>query len=169
MIMRALANISVLSAVIAVLSGCAGSDARYPSLALRPFETGALPVTSAPATPAPIRPVTSPATLSALRDKAAASHAAFLQREADIDRIARAAAGQSVESNARSNALVAMADLTSQRGTTSAVLADLDLLAAEAATTLSPDPALVAAQAEIAALVAREDAAIAQLWETMGQ
>ncbi len=169
MIMRALANISVLFAVIAVVSGCAGSDARYPSLALRPFETGALPVTVAPATPAPIRPMTSPAALSALRDKVAASHAAFLQREADIARIARAAAGQSVESNARSNALVAMADLTSQRGTTSAVLADLDLLAAEAATTLSPDPALVAAQAEIAALVAREDAAIAQLWETMGQ
>ena len=166
--MRALANISMLFGLIAVLSGCAADKTRYPSLALRPFETGALPVTPAPEALPAIRPATSPAALAALRDKAATAHAGFLQREADITRIARSAAGQSVESNARATALVAMADLTSQRGATSAVLADLDLLAAEGATTLNPDPALVAIQTEVAALIARQDAGIAQLWDIIG-
>lgn len=170
--MRALVNISMLFGLIAVLSGCAADKTRYPSLALRPFETGALPVTAAPDAPTPIRPATSAATLAALRAKAAAAHAGFLQREANIAKIAPAAAGQaagqSVESNARAAALVAMADLTSQRGATSAVLAELDLLAADAATALSPDPALVATQTDVAALIARQDAGIAQLWEIIG-
>jgi hypothetical protein len=166
--MRALVNISMLFGLIAVLSGCAADKTRYPSLALRPFETGALPVMAAPDAPTPIRPATSPATLAALRDRAATAHAGFLQREANIAKIAPAAAGQSVESNARAAALVAMADLTSQRGATSAVLAELDLLAADAATSLSPDPALVATQTDVAALIARQDAGIAQLWDIIG-
>jgi len=157
-------------------SACAGSDQRYPSLALRPFETSPATVVSAPQPapqpvppPAPIRPVIAPAALAVLQDKAAAAHAAFLAQEPAAARIARAAAGQSVETNARAAALVAMADLSSRRGATSAVLADLDLLAVAASTALTPDPALTAAQAEVAALVAREDAGIARIWEALDQ
>jgi len=64
--------------------------------------------------------------------------------------------------------MVAMADLDSKRAATAGTLATLDGLAAEAAGALSPDPAVVAAQSDVAALLAREDAVIARLWETMG-
>jgi hypothetical protein len=39
---------------------------------------------------------------------------------------------------------------------------------ADAAAALSPDPALAAAQSEAAAMLMREDAAIARLWELAG-
>lgn len=151
------------------LSACASSDARYPSLALRPFETGAAQTATAPEITASIRPATSPAALSALREAASGAHAAFVERESATQRLARAAAGRSVETNARAAALVAMADLSAKRGATASVLADLDLLAVNAASALAADPALVALQTEVAAMVAREDAGIAQLWAVMGQ
>lgn len=162
-----LKNIGILG-LVAALSACASTEGRYPSLALRPFETGAVPVSPAPDVTAPIRPAISPAALAALRDRALSAHAAFEAQEGTAASLARAASGQSVETNARGAALVALADLSSKRGATSAVLADLDLLHAEAATALAPAPALAAVQTEIAALLAREDAAIARLWETMG-
>jgi hypothetical protein len=109
-----------------------------------------------------------PAMLAALRDNAMSEHAAFLAKEQAVGPIARAAAGQSIESTARARALVAMADLRSQRSATSAALAEIDLLVAEADSVLAPDPALVAVQAEITVLLARQDAAIAQLWDAMG-
>ena len=156
--------------LIAALPACAAGDDRYPSLAMRPFETGvATPSPAPPPAPSvPIRPVADPAMIAALRDRANAAHAAFLASESTAQRLAGSAAGLPVENNTRAAALVAMGDLSSRRGVTSAVLADLDLLAADAATMLNPDPALTAAQAEVAALVAREDAGMARLWEMMG-
>lgn len=166
--MRAtLKNLAVLG-LIAALSACAANEGRYPSLALRPFETGSAVVGPAPESTGPIRPATSPAALAALRSTAMRAHAAFLTQETATAPLARAAAGQSIDTNARAAALVAMAELTSQRSATAAVLADLDLLVAEAATALFPDPALMATQAEVAALLAREDAGIARLWDAMG-
>lgn len=165
----ALKNLGVIGLFLA-LPACAGGNDRYPSLALRSFETEAGRAAAAPqpTAPAAIRPVISPAALAALRDKALGAHAAFLSQEPTTERLARAAAGQSIETDARAAALVAMADLSAKRGATSAVLADLDLLAVDAAAGLAPDAALYAAQTEVAALLAREDAAIARLWEAMG-
>lgn len=156
--------------LIAVLSACAAGNDHYPSLAMRPYETGITTATAIPppAPTLPIRAAADPAMITALRDRADAAHAAYLTSESAAQRLARSAAGLSVETNARAAALVAMADLSSRRGVTSAVLADLDLLAADAATMLNSDPALNAAQAEVAALVEREDAGITRLWETMG-
>ncbi len=162
-----LKNLAVLG-LIAALPACAADNGRYPSLALRPFETGAAPVSPAPDNPSPIRPAISPEALAALRSKAQSAHAAFLTQESAAAPLARAAAGQSIETNARAAALTALAELTSRRGATSAVLADLDLLSVEAATALAADPALSATQTEVAALLAREDAGIARLWEAMG-
>ena len=51
---------------------------------------------------------------------------------------------------------------------TASTLATIDVLAAEAANALAAEPALGEAQAEIAALLAREDEAIARLWGVMG-
>ncbi len=155
-----------LSLLAALLSGCAAGSGTYPSLAMRPFETG---VVSAPEPQAaPIRPATPAARIAELRGAATSSDSAFSARESDAARLALSAAGQSFESNARAAAMVALADLDSKRAATAGTLATLDGLAVEASTALSPDPAVVAAQADVAALLARQDASIARLWEIMG-
>lgn len=164
---RALLGKLGLAGLLAALSACSSADGRYPSLALRSFET-ATPTTTAPVADEPIRPLTSDAAIAALVTRARAAHGAFTGQQSEAERRARAAAGQSIESNARAAALVAMADLSSQRGATSAVLADLDLLMVEASIALAPDPALASARAEVAALLDGEDAVIAQLWAVMG-
>jgi hypothetical protein len=155
-----------VASLLAGLAACAGGSDSYPSLAVRPFESG--PVPAAPVPPAPIRPATPTARLAELRAAATAAHATFLAREDGAARLARAAAGKPFESNARAAALVALAELDAQRGRTAGTLAALDALVAEAAAALSPDPALAALQSEVAASLAREDAGIARLWETMG-
>ena len=156
-----------LTGLLAGLCACSGADGRYPSLAMRPFETAA-PIAPAPTPDEPIRPVATAAEIAAMVQRAKAAHGAFTAQQGEAERRARAAAGQAIESNARAAALVAMADLSSQRGATSAVLADLDLLAVEASSTFASDPALDSARAEVAALLAGEDATIAKLWEVMG-
>lgn len=157
-----------LALVVSAATGCAGDSGRYPSLALRPFETGAVPI--APSAPAPevIRPVITPSQLAELTASAATSHGEFVARANAAERLAQAARGQSFETNASAAALVALADLDTRRAATAGVLARLDALAAEAATTLAADPALTAAQTDVAALVAREDASLSRLWEMLG-
>lgn len=152
----------------ALLSACVAGQDTYPSLAMRPFESGAAPITAAEPPVVPIRPATTAARLAELRGAADSSSSAFSAREADAARLARAAAGQPFESDARAAAFVALADLDSKRAATAGTLATLDALAAEAAGALSPDPAVVAAQGDVAALLARQDAAIARIWGAMG-
>lgn len=164
--MRAeLTKTAVLAVCLAGLAACAGNRDAYPSLALRPFESA--PPAEAEASAAPNRTAVSPARLAELRGAAAAAHSAFLAREDEAARLARAAAGQPFESSARSAAMIALADLDAQRGKTAGALAALDELAAAAAGALSPDPALVAAQGEVAATLASEDRTIAQLWNVL--
>ena len=160
---------ATLAVLLAGLAACAGGNGAYPSLAMRPFESGTLPETAAPAPATPIRPVTAPARLADLRGAAAAAHRAFLALEDEAAPLVRAAAGQPFESNARAAAMVALADLDAQRGKTATTLAAIDALAADAAGALSPDPALSALQGEVAATLARQDRSIAQLWDVMGR
>lgn len=159
-------NLALLP-LIAALSACAGSDNRYPSLAVRPFETAAPPAAEQPA-PAPIRPLADPAQLAALMERAVAADTAFTGQQPAAAVLARAASGQPVESNARARALVAMADLASKRGATSAVLADLDQLVANSATSFAPAQDIEVARNKVAALVASQDAAMTRLWEVIG-
>lgn len=149
------------------LAACAGSADRYPSLALSQFETAATMPQSAPPPP-PIRSDTDQAAIAALGVRADSAHAAFESQHKITEPLARTARGLSADDNRRGRALVAMADLSSRRSATAAVLADLDALAAEADVALVPDAGLAAAQARIAALLANEDAALARLWEVMG-
>lgn len=164
--MRAYLKNLVVLPLLAGLSACAGGTVRYPSLALRSFETTTAPTPAQPAEP--IRAIASSAAITALRDTGQRAHESFIRQQSTTEPLARAAAGQSVESNARAAALVAMAGLASARGQTAGVLANLDLLAVEAATTFAPLAEIEAARADVAALVAIEDAAMAHLWETMG-
>ena len=157
---------AICALLAAVATGCAGDSGDYPSLAMRPFESGV--VAEAPAPPPPIRPAIPAARIAELRAAGAASHAAFLAQESVAARLARAAAGQPFESRARATALVAMADLDAKRSATAGTLATIDVMAAEAASALAADPVLGAAQTEIAALLAQEDESIARLWGVMG-
>jgi hypothetical protein len=129
-------NLALLP-LIAMLPACAGSDSRYPSLAMRPFETAPSPVVAEPA-PAANRPLADSAQLSALLDRALAADREFTGQQTAATALARDAAGQPVESNSRARALVAMADLAAKRGVTSAVLADLDALVVGSATSFAP-------------------------------
>ncbi len=162
-----LTKTAILATLFVSASACAGGSDAYPSLAMRPFENGTAAQAPAPA-PLPIRPATPPARIAELRAAAAAADSAFTARSDEAARLARAAAGQPFESNARAAAIIALAELDTQRGKTAGALAALDSLAAEAAGALSPDPALAQAQGDIAATLARQDASIARLWGTMG-
>ena len=160
----------VFAALPALLGGCARGEDDYPSLALRPFERGeVLPAPLPTPAPAPIRPITEAASLADLMATIAAADAAFRRREPEAGRLVRAAAGRSWESGARSAAVVALADLDAERAKTATALAAIDAQVALAAIALTPaEPALIAAQAEAAALLARQDAEIARLWQAMG-
>lgn len=160
-------KISALLPLIAVLSACAAGDARYPSLAMRPFET-APPAPESEAPAEPTRPLADSAQVAALVSRAMSANDEFTRQQAATVPLARAATGQSVESNARARALVAMADLAAKRGATSAALADLDALAANSATTFAPAREIEAARAQVLALVEGQNAAMARLWEVMG-
>jgi hypothetical protein len=158
----------VLLPLIAGLGACASSDARYPSLAMRPFETA--PPPAEPEPPAePTRPLAGPAALAELAARAVAANEAFTSQQPAASRFARAAFGQPVESNARAAALVAMADLAAKRGATTAVLAELDRLAADSAITFAPAQEIEATRSRVLTLVQGQDAAMARLWEEMGQ
>lgn len=162
-------KISCLLPLMAGLSACAASDARYPSLAMRPFETAPVQPADPPPAPEPTRPAADPQVLAQLVARAEGAQGQFARIEPDAARLARAATGQGVESNTRAAALVAMADLAAQRGATSAVLAELELLEADSAATFAPTNEIVSAQTRVAGLVAGQDAAMARLWEVLGR
>ncbi len=161
-------KICLLLPLVAALCACAGADGRYPSLAMRPFET-APPTATAPPPAEPTRPLADAPQLAALSARAAKANDDFTRQQPLATQLARAAAGQSVESNARARALVAMADLAASRGATSAVLAELDRLAADSAVSFAPAGDIEAARARVLAFVEGQDAAMARLWEVMGQ
>jgi hypothetical protein len=159
---------SLLLPLIAGLCACAGADGRYPSLAMRPFET-APPTAPAPPPAEPTRPLADARQLAGLAARANKANDDFTRQQPLAAQLARAAAGQSVESTARARALVAMADLAASRGTTSAVLAELDRLVADSAAGFAPAGEIEAARARVLVIVEGQDAEMARLWEVMGQ
>jgi hypothetical protein len=161
-------DILLLLPLTAALCACAGGDGRYPSLAMRPFET-APPLAPPPPPAPPTRPLADRAALGELVGRAVSADDAFARQQPAAAALARTAAGQSVESDARARALVAMADLAARRGATAAVLADLDRLVADSAVIFAPTEEVEAARTRVLALVEGQDAAMARLWETMGQ
>jgi len=164
--MNARLKLLVIACLMPSLAACAGGEGRYPSLALRPFETAPpAPPTAVPAEP--IRPLVDEAALSALLARATSAHAAFTGKQAEAQQLARAAAGQSIESNTRAAALVTMADLAAQRGATSAVLAELDLLAVQSAASFAPTQDIDDARAKVLGLIEGQDIAMARLWAVL--
>ncbi len=105
----------LLGALLA-LSGCA--DGKYPSLAQRPVErSSAKPVTGPSPSPTTAEPA-SPALLAklnALLGSAREAHAAFLARRGEAERLATAAQGAPVPSDAWAAANETVAELDTNR------------------------------------------------------
>ncbi len=151
--------------LIASLAACSASEGAYPSLARRPAEStfSAIPaVAPAPAATAAPDP-TLPARLAALRRQADDSHARFMARRPQTAARVSAAAGAAPGSEAWSLATVALAALESARSDTMIALADVDSLDAEMRVALNYNAQVAALRQDISALVAQEDAVLAQL------
>lgn len=155
------------------LSACASDTTRYPSLAVRDAERmhGSVPAPDAPP-PAPVPtqpPADLPGRLAAISQSADAAHALFQQREAAARSRATAAARAEPGTLAWSDAEVALSSLESARSDTMFALADLDAMLAvgtvdEAESGVPAGlPLIEAARERVEALVAAEDAVLAEL------
>ena len=147
-----------------LLAGCAGSGDKYPSLAIRDVERAGY-FDAGPATPPEPRQPPSGAVLeqvAQLRTEAAAAHWRFLAAVPGARRLANAA-GRAVESDSWAAAQVALADLESKRSQAAVPLGDLDLLFVDATLANVERTAIAAAREEVVALVAEEDAVLADL------
>ncbi|MDJ0643982.1 MAG: hypothetical protein QNJ15_14305, partial [Erythrobacter sp.] len=133
----------------ALVGGCAGSSDQYPSLAIRDAErvSGQFsPTRSAEAPASPTRQPRANGDIARLVEQAEDSHRAFVAAQSSTSRLVSGARGSGSESEARAQALVALADLSSKRSDTAIALADLDMMAAETAIDLFSSAALDEAQ-----------------------
>jgi len=155
-----------------LLTACAGSGDKYPSLAVRDAERAVgqfTPTRTVASSETPARAPASAEDLAKLVTEATESHRAFIVARPNASGLVDGARGTATESDARARALIALADLTSKRSDTAIPLGDLDLLAAEARTTLAPYSEIVAARALVAGLVDQQDRTLAELWAKMQQ
>ena len=151
-----------------VIAGCAGSHAEYPSLSIRDVErTGSFevpaPVPTPTASVSQPMPAETSARLARLVAEGRAAHARFQSAVPSAERAMRAGGRAAITSEAKANALVALADLDSRRSATAVPLGDLDQIYASAATGQVDSAAAQAARDTVAALVANEDATLARL------
>ena len=148
----------------ATLSGC-GSNAGYPSLARRPAEriTGSAAVV-APA-PVPEAPVdlAAQSKLARLREMASTAHARFNSAVPGATRLVSEAQGAAVASESWSVASIALATLESRRSDAMIALSELDSLYARERVDGGDGFTIAAVRDQVAAWVADEDAALAQL------
>lgn len=157
-----------------VLTGCAGSGDRYPSLAQRDTErvSGTIGVAAAsqtsPTAPAPIAPDADVTTrLAGLVERAQTAHSQFLAGIGPAERQLAAANGKTDDDNAWAEAQVAMADLDSLRSLTALALGDLDLMFADASTAFDRRDEIGAAQSQVALFIDQEDRELARLRQLM--
>ena len=156
-------------ALLILLAGCAAAKDQYPSLQICDVERAQGQFTPSPAQPLDVPPVpvnlsgTLAEQLAALNARAHNSHAAFVKQVSATSRLARAAKGSAVGSNAWAAAQVALASLESARSDTAVSLADLDTIQISR-TIAARDAALVeAVRAQVVTLVEQEDTTLAQL------
>ena len=158
-------------ATLPPLAACATArDAgRYPSLAIRDVERAQGQFTPVPATPLDVPPVdvamagSLPDHLAGLGAAADASHRAFLSAAPGAARLAGAAAGAAIGSDAWAAAQVALADLDSARSTTAIALGELDTLMVSRAVQGEDITAIEAVRQQVLAHIGEEDAALAGL------
>ncbi len=101
--------------------------------------------------------------IAQLEDLGRANHAEFTDLAARASRLVAAARGTSITAKVNASAQIALAELQSAHEATISVLAELDILLAEATLEGAQLAAIEPARAAIAALSAQESATIAQL------
>lgn len=168
--MRAMKASSTGLALAALLAGCTSTPDRYPSLAMRDFETRLPePADNATSTSAPVTRAADSAQIAAIRGAAEASFAGFVREQASTAALVGRARGQAADSNLRGEAVVALADLSSRRSAIFVQLAELDLLASKSAIEFMATDEIHAARDDVAAMIAKQDTVLAALWAEMGQ
>lgn len=158
--------------ILTPLAACTGDAERYPSLAIRDVErVEGLIVPAAAVEPAelPIRSLAPTTGIDALVAQASETHRTFVARQPAARSLASRARGTGRDSEARGQAIVALADLSSLRSQTEFALADLDMLVAERTNRLEPADDAIAAHAQVLALVNEQDRTLNSLWGLLGK
>lgn len=120
----------LLPSLILLLSGCAGAQQAYPSLAKRPIEDAPVAQPSPPPPPAPADPSLA-ADIARLATQADAGRNAFDKAYPDAERAVRTASGAPVSSDAWVAAQTAISALEAARNDSVSALASLDVLYVE--------------------------------------
>ncbi|MET0371199.1 MAG: hypothetical protein ABW039_07460 [Sphingobium sp.] len=120
----------LLSSLVLLLTGCAGPQQNYPSLAKRAAESAPIAAPAAPVAPAAPDPALD-AQLAKLTAQVDAGTAAFDNAYARADRASRAASGAAVSSEAWVTAQLSVSALESARNDSVSALASLDTLYVE--------------------------------------
>lgn len=150
------------------LAACATANDKYPSLAIRDVERAQGQFEPTPAAPldVPDIPMASgplSGRLAALGAAASASHRAFTSSAGRAMRLANAAAGAAIGSDAWASAQVALSDLDSARSTTAIALAELDSLMVGAAIQAQDVSTIEIVRQQVLAQVGEEDETLAAL------
>ncbi len=153
-------------AIALALSACA-SNGDFPSLAIRDAERAEGQFTVDRPAPAPPLPEPLSADMSErlvqIVERARGAHADFTAALPAARRRIAAGRGAAVGTDARGDALVALADLESIRTRTAIPLADIDTLYTDEAVRGELREAVVDARGTVVDLIAQEDAALAEL------
>lgn len=163
----ALPAAAVLSLALAACATPSGD--RFPSLAIRDVERAQGQFEPVPAAPLVVPPLTMPASgplperLAALGAAASASHLNFLASAPRAERLAQAAAGAAMGSEAWAAAQVALADLDSARSATAITLGNLDALMVAGAVQGEDVTTIEAVRQQVIAQVEAEDETLARL------
>ena len=174
---RALLHTVTLLSTMA-LAGCGGGMAGYPSLAQRPAERAFAqpPLAAAPPAPGTVDPAIMHQ-IDTLRAQAARAADQFNHKAQVADRLATAAHGSGVGSEAWAAATTALAALDSARSETAVPLGDLDALQVRTAVSSAQSnsaqgdatyAAVADANREVTEIVKSEDARIAALRSLLG-
>lgn len=159
-----LIGISLLLAASA--SGCASGGGEYPSLAIRDGErmTGS-GTAAAPAAPTERVALSTDTAMRVVQlgDLGRANHEKFAAIAARASRLVAAARGTAITTKANASAQIALAELQSAHEATLSVLAELDVLLAEATLAGGQLSAIESARSDIAALSQEEQARLAGL------
>ena len=160
-------NFALMALAAPILAACAGDPGRYPSLAYRDAERIGTEASTTQA--AQISPLSEAnvGRVATLLSEARESHQQFVSQRASALALARAASGLSSEDDRLARAMVAAAELSSLRGSTSVALGGLDELHAQAASNFVETRVIEAAQADIAQMIAEQDADLAAIERAM--
>lgn len=163
--------ILLLAASALSLAGCANDIAEYPSLARRQAErvSGAALPAAASTQPGPAPSAAVLSRLDSLVSTARAADERFSAREAQARALVGSATGAALGSESWAVASVALSQLESARSDAMVALAELDELYAAARIDAADARAIAAARDTVIALVARQDHVVGELGERLAR